>query len=105
MLAEEIEFATVLRDCCYDGIKFTLDESCMKAILFHLGSVKVENSREFHVKLSSVFGEGAEVLEKIIVKELFRRLNVSYEEGRDFDFERYVNHAREFSTIRLKEAK
>ncbi len=53
------------------------------------------NPRELHKSLRSIFKEGASTLEKLIIKELFRRLSLPYEEQTDFDFEAYVNLAEE----------
>ena len=68
----------------------------MKAILFHieLGHY-VDDPIEFHRNLYALLGNGANVLEKIIAKELFRRLDIPYEKKGNFDFARYVNEARE----------
>ena len=55
----------------------------------------IDDPNEFHINLHVLLGSSANVLEKIIVKELFRRLNIPYEEKGDFDSARYVNEARE----------
>lgn len=94
----------ILCESIIDGIRAALGTSSMKAILFHLGPVQLENPKEFHIKLFLIFGKGTEVLEKIIVKELFRRLSLPYEEKRVFDFEGYVYYAKEVYTARMKDA-
>lgn len=54
-----------------------------------------ERPDEFHQRLRPVFGDwGAKTLEKMIVKDLFQRLNFSMADRTPFDFERYVNQAR-----------
>jgi hypothetical protein len=84
-------------------LKKLLGEGGVKAVLNYLRSVQLDNPRELHIKLSSVFGKGTEILEKAVVKELYRRLNLDYEEEERFDFERYVNYARSFLAGRLKD--
>jgi len=70
----------------------------MQAILFHLKLAQFEQDpNEFHSKLYFIFKGGAICLEKVIVKELFQRLGVTYEEreeGGAFDFGNCVNVAK-----------
>jgi hypothetical protein len=44
----------------------------------------VVEAKTFDSKLKSLFGEGAVVLEKIVLNELYSRLNLTYEEKGDF---------------------
>jgi hypothetical protein len=62
----------------------------MKPFLFHieLGDY-LEDPSTLRRDLYTIFGMGAEHIEKLIVKELFRRLNLLYEEKEDFDFGKY----------------
>jgi len=98
---EKFEFSQVLHKCILDGLRRILGESGMKAIRPDIESCSYEEDvGELHEDLYAIFGSGAFELEKAIVKELFRRLNVSYEETSDFDFARYVNQARELFKTR-----
>ena len=105
MQQEKKEFSEILRESIVDGVRLVLGEDVMKAVFLHLGPIQFENPSEFHNKLSCIFKQGAEVLEKMIVKELYQKLDVPYEDKGDFNFERYVNHARDFSIGRLKETR
>jgi hypothetical protein len=68
----------------------------MKVVLSNVElTLCVNDPRELHRSLRSIFKEGAFTLEKVIIKELFRRLSLPYEEQTDFDFEAYVNLAEE----------
>ena len=92
----ESKFSQEYHRCVFDGLKSTLGESGMDAILFDIESHRcVEDARTLHKKLHGIFGDGAFTIEKVIAKELCRRLNVSYEEQKDFDFARSVGRARE----------
>jgi hypothetical protein len=72
-------------------------------IIFHIEfGQSTDDPSEFHRNLQALLGNGANVIEKIIVKELFRRLNISYEEKGDFDFARHINEARELFSERQK---
>jgi len=100
----QFKFAEVLHECIFGVLKNVTGESGMKAILFHieLGHY-VEDAEEFHKNLYEMFGDGAVILEKMITKELFRRLGLPYSERSDFDFKRCVNEARELFTVRQRE--
>jgi len=97
----EFKFSQVLHECIFDGLKHILGEGGMKVVLFNIELHRyAEHPGELHENLYAIFGNGAFVLEKAIVKELFRRLNMSYEEASDFDFARYVDQARELFKTR-----
>ena len=72
----------------------------MKVVLSNIElTLCANNPGELHKSLRSIFKEGASTLEKLIIKELFRRLSLPYEEQTDFDFEGYVNLAEELHAI------
>jgi len=81
-----------------------MGESGMKAIFFHveLGDY-IEDAGEFHRNLYEMFGDGAVILEKLIAKELFRRLGLPYSEKNNFDFKRCVNEGKKLFTAIQKE--
>jgi len=93
---EKFEFSQVLHKCILDGLRRILGESGMKAVRPDIESCRYEEDvGELHEDLCAIFGNGAFVLEKAIVKELFRRLNMPYQESSDFDFARCINQARQ----------
>jgi hypothetical protein len=97
----ESKFSQEYQRCVFDGLRSTLGESGMDAILFDIESNRcVEDARILHKRLHGIFGDGAFTIEKVIVKELCRRLNVYYEEPKDFDFARSVGRARELFKTR-----
>ncbi len=92
----ELKFSEEYHRCVFDGLKNTLGESGMSAVLFDIESRRcIEDARILHDKLYGIFGDGALLIEKVIVKELCRRLHVSYEEPKDFDFARSVDRIRD----------
>jgi hypothetical protein len=98
----ESEFFQEYQRCVLDGLKSALGESGMNAVLCNIESHRLaEDARTLHKNLHAIFGEGVFIIEKVIVKELHRRLNVPYEESKDFDFVKSVNRAGEiFKTKR-----
>ena len=78
-----------------------LGDSSKQAILLHLETsfqVKEENIpsnlTEFKKALDSIFGPGADYLEKIIVRRLHEKLGLRFEEGKNTDFLEYVEIAK-----------
>ena len=68
----------------------------MKVVLPNIElALCADNPKKLHKSLRSMFKDGAFVLEKVILEELFRRLGLPYEERTDLDFEGYVNRAKE----------
>ena len=87
-----------------DHALLSLGESPRKAIYYHLDkSFKLHkeeipvNTCEFSQALSTIFGPGAEVIKKIIVKNLYSKLNLDFEEKTCLEFVDYVSVARELA--------
>lgn len=94
------DFNKILLSAVDEGLCL-LGDSSKQAILFHLETsfqVKEENIpsnlTEFKRALDSIFGPGADYLEKIIVKRLHEKLGLQFEEGRNTDFLEYVEIAK-----------
>ncbi len=76
--AQDRIFASMLNESIGEGIKAALGQAIL-GILTNQGIFeKASDPKEFHRKLQTVFGNGASVIEKIIIKDLFRKLNISY---------------------------
>ena len=56
---------------------------------------EASNSREFDRKLQLLFGNGAMVLERIVVKDLDRKLGIRYDSEASFDYEKSLAIAKE----------
>ncbi len=99
----QVEFQAVLRDSILEGMTNVLGETGMRAVLFHLESSQQpwDSPEQFHDNLCAIFKDGAAVLEKIMVKELFQRCGLTYPPTKDFDFQRYVDLAREMVVTRM----
>ncbi len=93
---ERFEFSQVLHECILDGLRRILGESGLQAVRPDIESCRYEEDvGELHEDLYAIFGSGAFVLERAIVKELFQRLNMPYQEASDFDFANCINQARQ----------
>lgn len=79
-----------------------LGESGRQMIFFHLEksySIKrheiPQKPEAFAAGLENIFGAGASVLEKLIVKSLYSKLGLKYEDKEDRPFADYVNEGKE----------
>lgn len=98
---KKLDFEKTLLEAV-DTALLSLGESPRQAVYYHLNkSFKLqreeipEDANEFSQALNTIFGPGAEVIEKIIVKNLYTKLNLSLEEKTCFEFVEYVSLARE----------
>lgn len=99
----EVKFAQTFQDCIFDVLRHVMGEVGLKAILLNMEfGHYMDDLGEFHRGLHSILDSGALVLERAIVKELFSRLDLPYEEKSDFDFAEYVATARNLFTARQK---
>jgi hypothetical protein len=94
------KFNKVLLDAIEGGLS-SLGDSPREAIFYHLETsfqLKKENIplnlTEFQQALERIFGPGAPYLEKIIIRSLYERLGLGFEEPRHVDFVAYVNDAK-----------
>ncbi len=97
------DFVELLHRCILDELETVIGETATESFFFQLKLDRcIDTPGEFHRRLASVLSEGAVVLEKSIVKELFRRLDTPYESAKPFEFEKCVDYARKIFTARMK---
>ena len=91
----------ILLEAVEEGLS-SLGDSPKQAIFFHLEtSFEISkntipaNLTDFAKALEKIFGPGAVYLEKLIVKRLYEKLGLEFEEAENWDFLEYVNSARE----------
>lgn len=81
-------------------IRNVLGQTALDAVFAKMKLVSLsEAPGELHNGFDRVFGPACGILERLMVKDLFKRLNLRFEQVMPtFDFETYVNIAkREFS--------
>src|ERR1700751_1516466 len=84
------DFSTVFQSSVRDSLRDTLGPTVMETLVPLLRqSLKAyaEKPSEFHRDLQFYFGFGALTLERMIVKDLFQKLNLYYPTGSELDFE------------------
>jgi len=80
-----------------DGLRNTLGETVMLTIVPLLKQtllIYADKPGEFHRELQFYFGFGALTLERMIVKDLFQKLNLHYPSGNELDFGTSIDLAR-----------
>ena len=99
----ENPFSQALLEAIDDGL-LTLGESGREAIYFHLQNLcslkkgDAPDRPEIFVEgIREIFGVGAEVIERSIVKSLYRKLGLKYEEKEGYGFLAYLNDAKEMN--------
>jgi len=85
-----------------DHALLAFGESPRKAIYYHLDKrFKLqredipEDTEKFSQALSTIFGPGADVITKLIVKNLYSKLNMNFEDKAGFEIVDYISIARE----------
>jgi hypothetical protein len=83
-----------------DGLR-VLGKSPREAIYYYLKTnfqLKREDipeeTEQFDKALNSIFGPGAEIIEKYIIRDLYHRLKLNFDEKEDFVFVDYVRQAQ-----------
>ena len=102
--AAEKAFSSVLVTTVREAVGNALGHNVLE-ILTSKGLLDdASNSKEFDRKLELLFGNGAVVLERIVVKDLNRKLGIRYDSEASFDYEKSLETAREtcFMESRLK---
>ncbi len=101
------EFVNALQVSIRDGISNTLGALVMETLLTllkHPFQLYAEKPAELHRELYGIFGSPAETLEKMISKELFRKLNMHYPVANELGFETCINLARQdMATVRKEQ--
>jgi hypothetical protein len=94
-LDEEKTFSSLVVNTVREAVANTLGRNVMEILTLNGLLDDANNSKEFDRKLHSLFGNGAVVLERIVVKDLDRRLGIRYDSEADFDYEKSLETARD----------
>ena len=93
----KLDFSSTFEASVKDGLRNTLGETVMLTmvpLLKQTLQTYAEKPGEFDRELQFYFGFGALTLERMIVKELFQKLNLHYPSSNELDFETSIELAR-----------
>jgi len=100
--AAEKAFSSVLVSTVREAVGNALGRNVLE-ILTSKGLLDdASNSKEFDKKLQLMFGNGAAVLERIVVKDLDRKLGIRYDSQASFDYEKSLETAREVCFVQSR---
>jgi hypothetical protein len=91
------DFSSMFQASVKNGLRNTLGETVTLTRLPLLKQTLqscAEKPGEFHRELQFYFGFGALTLERMIVKDLFQKLNLHYPSNNELDFETSIGLAR-----------
>lgn len=88
-------FDFLMKNCIMDSMKGALGQSGTDSIVYHLHLKMLGNDLgAFHSGLTSLLGDPAVVIETLIIKSLYSRLGLQFDEGKNLDFVRRANEAK-----------
>jgi len=92
--AYEKAFLSILADSICESIHDTLGKDVLSLLVSKGFLDDMANPRELDRQLSSVFGNGSLMLERIIVKGLYQKLSIPYDSNLGFDYSNALDNAR-----------
>jgi hypothetical protein len=90
------EVGSLVKESINDSMRDLIGEDARKAALFRLEVADYEkHPKEFHVHLGVVFKQSASVIEKVIVRDVYSRLDLRFDDDGKVDYERSMKFAFE----------
>jgi len=93
-MKKEETFEEILRECIEETFREILGDAAAAAVLYHVGSRLIDGIEFFEETLERIFGSSAYLLEREIVKKLYGRLNIEFEEKTAYRFSDYIKDAK-----------
>ncbi len=94
--ADKPGFEKLFEETITISLRDLLGESSMRAIIYHLSLERLaKDPKLFDQKLRELLHAPASIIEEVIIKDLFKRLDLMYSPMGTFDFQRYANTAKE----------
>jgi len=98
--AKKLQFQEALLEAVDEAL-LALGDSVKQAIYWQLENKynikrnEIPNKlNEFNKALEEIFGFGAKILEKLIIKSFYRRINLNFEEQIEQSLIKYIEYAR-----------
>jgi hypothetical protein len=95
ILHANADFSVVLTRSIEEGMRSVLGGGGTQAILFHLDLPSLDDPKDFHEKLSSIFGDGTATVERVILRQLHQSMGLPLEPTSEGDFAHRVELARQ----------
>lgn len=88
-------FSSLLFDSICESLEHALGPDVVQILVSKRLLDNSNNPEKFEAQLRSIFFDGAKVLERLIIKDLYRKLGISHNSDAGFDFERSIEIAKE----------
>jgi len=99
-IVEENAFSTMVVNATRQGVKDTLGPDVV-GILESKGFLdNADDPVEFDRQLTTVFGNGAKVLERLVVKELYHELGIAFNSSTPFSYSDSLEVAKQYCFVR-----
>lgn len=92
--AAEKAFSSVLIDSVVEAVANALGRNILELLVSKGFLDNSHNTKEFDRTLQSLFGNGSYVIERIVVKDLYRKLSIPYDSTASFDYEKSLETAK-----------
>ena len=93
-VGDEKAFASLLTDTVVESMADILGENVLSLLISKGMLDHAENPGELERQLSSTFGNGSLVLERMIVKALYRKLGIRLDSSFGFDYAKALDAAK-----------
>lgn len=101
-MAEEKAFSSILTDALRESVRAALGADVLQILVTKGLLDNSDNPVEFGRQLQSLFGNGARVLERLVVKELYHKLSIPYHSESSFDYAESLENAKEMCFVKAR---
>jgi hypothetical protein len=103
----EADFFEILRQCIADNLRYVFGDGGARVVMEYTKDARASGDiAEFSRKLRTLFMLGSEIVERNIVNELYRRLDLRPPHDSSFSFEERINEAKDaFIALRVRSVK
>ncbi len=92
---DEKRFSSLLTDTVLESMADILGENVVSLLISKGMLDNADNPKELERQLSSTFGNGSVVLERMIVKALYQKLRIPFNSSFGFDYGKALDVARD----------
>ena len=86
-----VEAGTLVKASIDQTLRDMLGEDGAKATFFHVGLTNYDKeSHQFHIRLFSIFSNGTSTIERLIIKDLFKRLDIPFFQDAEINYEKSI---------------
>ena len=91
---QESAFADLLRQCITETVRDGLSPTILEILRERNMLDDPTDTHEFHRRLVSMFGSSSDILERLVVKEFYRRLRLAYDSESYLSYEDCIDDAK-----------